>query len=210
MPSFEAGSYLLDIGLIRVGLQERPSMTAQEVSEFAELRSTIRQRGTQRLWVFLVTLVAWAGATIATAALAALPVATLLPLLLLAGGFEAVFQLHTGVERIGRYLQVFYDDGEAPQGSRNWERTAMAYGRAFPGGSDALLTPYFLLATVLNYVPVLFADPLRIELTVVGAVHLVFIARLLLARHQAGKQRALDLERFERIKQENRTAATPK
>ena len=178
-------------------------MTAQEVSEFSELRSTIRQRGSQRVWVFLVTLIAWAGATIATAALAALPVATLLPLLVLAGGFEAVLQLHTGVERIGRYLQVFYDESEAAASAgRSWERTAMAYGQAFPGGFDALFTPYFLLATVLNYVPVLFADPVRLELAVVGAVHLVFIGRLLLARHTAAKQRALDLERFERIKHE--------
>ena len=44
----------------------------------------------------------------AVASLAAIPVATLLPLVLLAACFEAIFALHTGVERIGRYLQVFY------------------------------------------------------------------------------------------------------
>ena len=65
----------------------------------------------------------------ATAALASLPIAALLPLLVLAGVFEAVFALHTGVERIGRYIQVFF---EAP-GERAWEHTAMAFGRAFPG-----------------------------------------------------------------------------
>ena len=53
-----------------------------------------------------------------------------LPLLALAGVFEAVFALHTGVERVGRYIQVFYES-ETPDSS-NWEYTAMAFGRPFP------------------------------------------------------------------------------
>lgn len=174
-------------------------MTALEVAEFTELRSTIRQRGTQRVWVFVAVLVAWSAATIATAALAALPVATLLPLLLLAGGFEAVFQLHTGVERVGRYLQVFYDREDAP---RSWERAAMTYGQAYSGGSDPLFTLYFLLATVLNFVPVLLAEPVRLELGVVGTVHLAMIARLFFARQASARQRAVDSQRFEQVKRD--------
>src|SRR5439155_14598579 len=174
-------------------------MTPREVAEFTELRATIRQRGSARVWLFFVALVAWASATIATAALAALPIATLLPLLLLAGGFEAIFQLHTGAERVGRYLQVFYEDADPSE--RDWERAAMAYGRANPGGQDALFTPFFLCATVLNFVPVILADPVRLELAVVGAVHLVFVGRLLAGRRASTRQRALDLDRFRRIKQ---------
>ena len=176
-------------------------MTPREVEEYTSLRATIRERGTARVCLFFGGLVAWAAATIATAALAALPVATLLPLLILAAGFEALFNLHTGVERIGRYLQVFYSDEDPSHGGRDWERTLMAYARAFPrGGSDPLFTIYFVLATILNFVPVLLAEPVRLEVTVVGLGHLGFIARVFVERQASSGQRARDLERFQRIK----------
>ena len=69
--------------------------------------------------------------TLAIVVLAAPPVATLLPLLVLAVVFEAIFAIHTGVERVGRYLQVYF---EAPDETARWENVAMAYGRAFAGG----------------------------------------------------------------------------
>jgi hypothetical protein len=176
-------------------------MTPREVEEYRALRATIKDRGIGRVWLFLATMVAWSAATIATATLAALPIATLLPLLLLAAGFETVFAVHTGVERIGRYLQVFHppDAGKA-----DWERTIMAFGRANPGaGSDPLFSPHFVLAAVLNFVPVLLAEPVRLEVLVVGGVHLIFLGRIFVARRASGRQRALDLERFERLAQEN-------
>ena len=176
-------------------------MTPREVEEYRALRATIGARGSLRVGLFFGVFVAWTAATIATAALAALPVATLLPLLLLAAGFEAVLSLHTGVERIGRYLQVFYADEDGARPEREWERTVMAYGRMFPGaGSDPLYGVYFVLATILNFVPVLLAEPLRVEVMVVGGVHLGFMARIFVARHVASGQRARDLERFERIR----------
>ena len=52
---------------------------------------------------------------------------TLVPLLILVAGFEAIFALHVNVERIGRYLQVFHEDDDG------WEQVAMQFGR-FPGG----------------------------------------------------------------------------
>src|SRR5207253_4116872 len=102
---------------------ETDFMTLRELEEYRALRETIRERGTARVWVFLAGLVAWGALTIATAALAALPIATLLPLLVLAAAFEAVFSLHLGVERIGRYLQVFFEE------DAGWEHRAMAIGR---------------------------------------------------------------------------------
>ena len=176
-------------------------MTARELNEYSALRDTIRQRGTLRIILFLVTVMAWAAATIATAALAALPVATLLPLLLLTAGFEVVFALHTAVERIGRYLQVFYEEDDPAHPERAWERTAMAYGRAHPGGPDPLFVAYFVIATLLNFVPVILAEPVQIEVTVVGIAHGLAIARILVARHTASGQRTKDLERFQRLKQ---------
>jgi hypothetical protein len=173
-------------------------MTPREIEEYKALRATIRERGTARVWVFVAGLIAWGGLTVATASLAALPVATLLPLLVLAGTFEAVFQIHTGVERIGRYLQVFVENTEHDPG---WEHRVMAYGRAFPGGgSDPIFTPYFLTAAIFNFVPVLLAGAVEIELAVVGAIHLLFAARLILARRHASQQRAIDFDRFQQIK----------
>src|SRR5712692_8366964 len=123
-------------------------MTPREIEEYRALRQTIRERGTARIWVFVAGLLGWAGLVIATAALAALPVATLLPLLVLAGLFEAVLVLHSGVERIGHYIQVFYEDDEGdPAGGvrANWERTATACGAAFPGADgDPLFAPIFI------------------------------------------------------------------
>src|SRR3979490_1608477 len=98
-------------------------MTAREQVEDRELRATIRERGTARVYIFAGGIAAWGALTIATAALASTPLATLLPLLVLAAGFEGVFALHVGVERIGRYLQVFY---EAEDTGARWEHIAMA------------------------------------------------------------------------------------
>ena len=169
-------------------------MTPHDVEEYRALRDTIRERGTTRVWVFVGGLVGWAGLLIATAALAALPVATLLPLLVLAALFEAVFALHTGVERIGRYLQVYFEDASG------WEHVTMAYGRTFRGGPDPLFTLVFIGAAILNFVPVLIAEPVAIEVAVIGFAHVLFIVRIGLARREAGKQRAIDLERFQRLK----------
>jgi hypothetical protein len=182
-------------------------VTPREIEEFRALRATIRERGSQRIYLFFAATVAWAAATIATAALAALPVAAVLPLLLLAGGFEAIFQLHTGVERIGRYLQVFYGEMETSEPGRDWERVAMAYGQAYRGGSDPLFAGYFALATLLNFVPVLLAEPVRLEVTVVGTVHLLFFLRLWIAKRAASRQRLTDLERFRRIKEAGKAGA---
>lgn len=171
-------------------------MTPREIEEFRALRDTIRERGTARVWVFLTGFAAWAGLTVATAALAALPVATLLPLLVLAAAFEAVLSLHVGVERIGRYVQLFLEDGAG------WEHAAMAFGRPPAGrGVDPLFALFFILATILNFIPAILVEPVPIEVIVVGTAHVAFIGRILAARWAAGRQRAADLERFQQIKQ---------
>jgi len=180
---------------------QQATMTPREVQEYTTLRDTIRERGTARVWIFVVGLIGWGGLTLATAALAALPVATLLPLLVLGAVFEAVFSLHTGVERIGRYIQVFFED------AGGWDQVAMAYGRAHPGaGTDPLFTALFIIAAFVNYVPVLIAEPVATEVVVVGAAHLVLVGRILLARRAAGRQRAVDLERYKNLKREGQRA----
>jgi len=174
-------------------MESHPSTLQQE--EYRALRRTISQRGTAKVWIFLAGIVAWAALTMATAALASLPVATFLPLLVLAVTFEAIFSLHVGVERIGRYLQVFHED------ATGWEHTAMAFGRPLKGtGTDPLFVVHFVLATILNIVPALLAEPVRLELEVVGGAHLLFLLRVFMAWRSAGRQRAADLKRFEEMK----------
>ena len=103
------GARTLELQYGYATMPETASMTPRELEEYKALRATIRERGTTRVWVFVTGLIAWGGLTVATASLATLPIATLLPLLILAGTFEAVFSIHTGVERVGRYLQVFVE-----------------------------------------------------------------------------------------------------
>jgi hypothetical protein len=163
-------------------------MTERDVEEYKALRATIRQRGSARPWAFLTGVSVWAVLTFA-ATVTAVPLVSVIPLLLLAATFEVVFTLHVGIERIGRYLQVFHQD--------RWEQTAMAFGRPLAGtGTDPLFVYVFAIAAVCNFVPVLLAEPVRVELAVLGAAHLLFLVRLVAARRAAGRQRAADLERF--------------
>ena len=168
-------------------------MTPREQEEYKALRATIRERGTTRPWVALCGFVAWAALLVATAALSAPPVGSAVPLLVLAAAFECVFALHIGVERVGRYLQVFYAD--------QWEQTAMAFGRpAGAVGLDALFTVPFAIAAVINMMPALIQGPTTQELVFVGGAHALFVVRLLAARAAAGKQREIELRRFEQLK----------
>jgi hypothetical protein len=168
-------------------------MTSREDAEYQALRATIRERGTARICLFAAGFSVWAALTLATASLTASPLAVLLPLLVLAATFEAVFALHVGVERVGRYLQVFYDD--------RWEQVAMQFGR--PAGAvriDALFFVPFLVAVVVNLAPLLVAGPVRAEWLFIGGAHALFVLRLLTARAGAARQRAIDLERFKQLK----------
>jgi hypothetical protein len=179
-------------------------MTPPSLEEYKALRVTIGQRGTARIYLFATGLVAWGALTVATAALAALPIATLLPLLVLGCVFEAIYSLHIGVVRIGRYLQVFFEESETDgSASASWERAAMAFGR--PAGaarSDPLFAAYFIAAAILNFVPAAIAEPVPLEAGVVGAAHVFVIIRVLVARRAAGRQRAIDLDRFRQLKRE--------
>ncbi|HYT73815.1 MAG TPA: hypothetical protein VEL79_03610 [Vicinamibacterales bacterium] len=162
--------------------------------EFAALRATIRERGTARMILLPVAFGLWAAAAIATTAAVALPIAALLPLLILAAGFEAIYALHVNVERIGRYLQVFHE----PDGG--WEHVAMTFGQRFPArGLDPLFSTLFLIATALNYLPVALGATVP-ELVVAGLFHLLLAFHIGTARSRASKQRQLDLERFRAIK----------
>ncbi|HTI36311.1 MAG TPA: hypothetical protein VL484_02025 [Vicinamibacterales bacterium] len=164
--------------------------------EFEALRATIRERGTARLVLLPVTLGVWAAVAVATTAAVALPIAALVPLVVLAAGFEAIYALHVNVERIGRYIQVFHEqDG-------GWEHVAMAFGERFPGsGTDALFSGLFLIATALNFLPVGLGGTTP-EMVVAGLLHLLLAIHIGTARSRAAKQRKQDLERFTAIRED--------
>ena len=162
--------------------------------EYAALRATIRERGTARMLLLPATFAIWAAVAVATTAAIQLPIAALLPLLVLAAGFEAIYALHINVERIGRYLQVFHE----PEGG--WEHVAMEFGQRFPGrGPDALFSALFLMATAINYLPVALGGTTP-ELVAGGLLHLLLAFHIGTARSRATQQRQLDLERFVAIK----------
>jgi hypothetical protein len=172
-------------------------VTARDLEEYRALRDTIRERGTTRMWVALAGMSVWATLSVVLIATAASPAATLVPLMVLAGTFEVIVALHTGVERVGRYLQVFYEEEDEIRG---WEHTTMAYGQRFAaGGGDPLFAPVIAVAVVLNFVVLVMLGAVAVEYVVIGAAHLLFVARLVQARNGAAGQRARDLERFRQL-----------
>ena len=174
-------------------------------SEFIALRRTIASRGTARIILLPVTLIAWSALTCTLLFVSDLPIASLFSLAILVGGFEAIHALHVGVERIGRYVQVYYESSEnGPQ----WETTAMAIGPALPGGGvDPLFTIVFAAAALINVIPALLPAPVDVrEIGVITALHAVFVVRLVRARGAAARQRAVELESYRAIKSGHSTA----
>lgn len=166
--------------------------------EFAALRRTIASRGTTRMVLLPVTLIGWSALSLLLLLFSELPLAALFSLATLVGGFEAIHALHVGVERIGRYLQVFYETAiDTPR----WETTAMSVGPSLPGGGiDPLFSVVFVCATFLNAIPALLPQPTRLELGVVSALHVAFIFRVIRARGAAARQRAVELETYRALR----------
>jgi hypothetical protein len=169
--------------------------------EYDALRQTIRERGTARLWLFWGTIALWGGAFLYVFSLPSLPrPATLVSLLILAAGFEAVAAVHFGVERIGRYLQAAYEDGPGFGNlGPGWETAIMEFGRRHESaGLDPLFSVIFSIAALLNVLPVVTVDRGGEFLALVGA-HILFVARVIRIRRAARRQRQDDLERFRQI-----------
>lgn len=181
-----------------------PNILAE--AEFTVLRQTIARRGTARMVLFPATLIAWATLALFILEFGEFPVASLMSLAVLVGGFEAIHALHVGVERIGRYLQVYY---EQPEGAR-WESTVMAIGPALPGGGiDPLFSFVFAASAFINLIPALAASATPIELGVVGVTHLLFVIRIVRARGAAARQRAVELETFRALHSQNPNPKAP-
>src|SRR5215203_221467 len=169
-------------------------------SEYLVLRRTIAQRGTLRPALMLCGTGIWAALLTVVLILLPYPVAAAIPLLVLVVTFEVIRPLHFGAERIGRYLQVFYEEqGEPGRELRDtpaWERVAMSFGTVPGVGGHPLFVPAFVLACVVNYLAVLLPQPLAVEMSVMAIPHLAFIAWLAATHRRMRNQRAFELARL--------------
>jgi hypothetical protein len=169
--------------------------------EFRALRTTIRSRGSFRLAICLAGLVGWALTLLIVLAWVANPIAGTVPLLLVVATFEMNRMLHLGIERIGRYLQVFFEEA-APDAASTpaWERTVMRLGPSLPGaGGHPLLVPIFFSATLINFLSVLLPGPTPIELGAMTVPHVSFLIWMLYADRGMRQQRERELEEFRKI-----------
>jgi hypothetical protein len=175
-------------------------------TEFTILRQTIATRGTTRVVLLPVTFLGWSALACQLLFVSDVPLASLFSLAVLVAGFEAIHALHVSVERIGRFVQVYYESREdGPQ----WETTAMKVGPALPGGGiDPLFTVVFVCVTIINLIPSLVSSPTRLQLAVVLLLHVGFLVRLVRARGAAARQRAVELESYRAIKSEHSPAKT--
>jgi hypothetical protein len=133
------------------------------------------------------------------------PVASVVPLLILLATFEVIRSLHLAVERIGRYLQVYFEETvshRAMTAPPAWEHTAMAFGPSVPGAG---VHPYFLpvlaMATFVNFLAVLFPGPVLVELVSLAVPHLGLIAWMVYCDAGMRKQRATELARFRALRE---------
>jgi hypothetical protein len=177
--------------------------------EFAALRETIRTRGTARPLAALGGLAAWAAVLATVLIWLPYPMAAVLPLLVLLTAFEVVRTIHLGVERLGRYIQVFFEEGAGghpPSGPPAWEHVAMRFGPSLPGaGGHPLFQPIFLLAIIVNFLAVILPGPLPVEVTALAVPHVASIAWIVYCDRGMRKQRASDLARFREIRESLRS-----
>jgi len=183
------------------------------VEEYRALRNTIQQRGSLRVALTVITFSVWAGTILFVCSQSTLLFLSLVPLIILTAGFEAVFALHIGVERIGRYIQAHHEP--ASHGQARWEESALGF-RGPSGGAHPLFPWMFISAALINLTlgflyGLGLAEPLTSSQGGLGAVvvpggfvpvallHLLLVARVILATRYAAGQRARDLEEYRRI-----------
>ena len=173
-------------------------------SEYLVLRRTIGQRGALRHILFVVGTGIWAITLTAVLAWLPFPLAFFFPLLVLVATFEAIRPLHFGAERIGRYLQVFYEEmgePERPLGDTpSWERVAMRFG-AVPGvGGHPLFLPVFVLATSINFIAAIYHRPGFLDHMLLAMIHAVFGGWMFSAHSAMKKQREIELNRMRHLR----------
>lgn len=173
-------------------------------SEYLVLRRTIAQRGALRHVLVVCGSGVWALTLTAVLVWLPFPLALLIPFAVLVATFEAIRPLHFGAERIGRYLQVFYEEQgqtERPLGDTpSWERVAMQFG-VVPGvGGHPLFLPVFVLLTAVNFMASLQLRPALADHVVLAVLHALFGGWLFSAHRAMKRQREIELARMRELR----------
>lgn len=174
------------------------------IEEYRALRQTIRQRGSLRHALALITFCVWAATMLFVLYVSVIPTFSLVPLFVLVAGFEVGFALHVGVERVGRYLQVRYES--AAEAGPMWEGTAMSL-TVPAGGLDPLFGRLYLIAAVLNLVSAFWlvagtpetSPAVWAEFALIAVLHIGAAIRWQSAAAYAKGQRARELAVFESL-----------
>ena len=172
-------------------------------AEYEALRATIRERGTARMGVLVIGFAAWGALALALRLSEFEGAVALVPFLVLVATFEINFFIHIGVERIGRYIQVFHEERA---GATGWETIAMKFGARSPSGAprlDPLFSLLFFAAVTINFLSsfgVAESGPAWIAVSLVA--HLAFNYRIVRARRISTSQRANELEHFRSLANE--------
>jgi hypothetical protein len=176
------------------------------LEEFRQLRATVGARSTVRVLVSLLTFVSWAGLATLVIDRGAPPRGMLLPLAILWVGFELVAGLHIGVERIGRFLQVFYEGGAA---TPKWETAIALFGQSEAAKAASvrpLLAREFVAAALGSiglglWAPAALGSGLGppLETILVLVAHIAFVWRVLQVDRQTRGQRARDEAAFQSV-----------
>jgi hypothetical protein len=165
-------------------------------AEYAILRRTIADRGTTRVVLQLVSLVSWATLATILGLYSDVPLLTVVPLGVLCAGYEAVWSLHVGVERVGRFIQVVY---ESAPGGPTWETMAMRAGSLPGSGTNPLFSLVFGGASLVNLGAAFVVEPTALELVILAGCHALFLIRLAQTRVTAGRQRRADVSELSAI-----------
>jgi hypothetical protein len=167
--------------------------------EYRSLRETIQTRGSLRFTIAAATFFVWAALSLWCWTSSAGFIAGLVPLVVLIAGFEVVLAIHTGVERIGRYVQLTFENGGPTPPA--WEHIAVAMGPRWlsPWGLDALFSVTFVAAVFFNFVLVGAAADSTRTTVLASVTHLSALVRILQARRFAAMQRKIDFAALESV-----------
>jgi len=162
-------------------------MTDLRALDYDSLRAGIRLRLALVPVLLVLALLGWAALTLWVFTSDVVSAATLVPLIVLAGAFEAITVLQVSATRLACYLQVAHD---AP-----WETIALSYRQRFEAiGSNAPVSALLGLATLVNFVPAAISGTFE-ELTGIAIAHAVVVIRIIVAGRRAVRLQTEDLER---------------
>jgi hypothetical protein len=194
------------------------SIDAFQLEEFRALQAAIRERTSARLLFLAIAWVGWA--SLATAIMLVLPAAPLLvlPLVLLLASFEVNLGIIRGVEHIGAYLRLAFEERRAVPG---WETASADLARRYPRGvADPVLFWPFVAVLGANYLCVVLAagetaDPAihvredSLDLALVTALHAAVLVRFVFGRRGLASGREREFQKIRAVTGSDGTSSPP-